>query len=181
VSGDPEGVLARLGHGVLLGLALALTPLFCAIVCGGVLVFTRKVQVGRTIELGGQRGRVISVGLLDVLLRDAQGGEVRVPHLSSLLSPLRVLSAEPRASVSVTVSPEVDPAAVIELLASSLGGVDPVLVELSHIDADGARYEVSVPLHDERTPAALRLTLVQALLRERMPLGRSGPGSTAHG
>ena len=190
VSGDPEGVLARLGHGVLLGLALALTPLFCSMVCGTMLLFTRRVQVGRQMELGGQSGRVLSVGLLDVLLRDAQGGEVRVPHLRSLLMPLRVVANEPRLSVSVCVSPEIDPAAVIELLAASArtpGGVDNVEVELEHIDADGASYRVNVPLRDERTPGSLRLALVQALLRERMPLGRgsqrpsSRQGSGARG
>jgi hypothetical protein len=73
------------------------------------------------------------------------------------------------------VSPEIDPTAVIELFASSVrtpGGVEDALVELEHIDADGASYRVSVPLRDERTPGSLRLALVHALLRERMPLGR---------
>lgn len=175
-SGDPEGVLARLGHSVLLGLALALTPLFCAVACGTLLLFTRRVQVGRQMELGGQSGRVISVGLFDVLLRDAHGSEVRVPHLRSLLMPLRVAALEPRLCVQVCVSPALDPAAVIELLASSArtpGGVDDVQVELEQIDADGACYRVSVSLRDERTQAGLRLLLVKALQREGMPLGRS--------
>ena len=184
VSGDPEGVLARLGHGVLLAVALALTPLFCAVAYGGVLVFSRRVGLGQQVELGGHRGRVVGVGLVDVLLRDVNGCEVRVPHLRSLFMPLRVLDTEPRTAVRVCVSPEIDPGAVIELLASALrtqGGVDDVRVELEHVDAEGACYRVSVPLRDERPASALRLALAQALHRERMPLGKSARWSLLDG
>jgi hypothetical protein len=176
VSGDPEGVLARLGGAVVLGVALALTPLFCSAACGGVLIFTRRLQVGRQIELGSLSGRVVNIRLLDTVLRDNEGAEVRVPHVRTLFSPLRVLEAEPRRSVELSVSAQVEPAAVIELLHHAIHDQDALndnLVELVHIDADSARYRVSVPVLDTRSASELRLILVQALVREKMPLGRA--------
>jgi small-conductance mechanosensitive channel len=175
VSGDPQGVLARLGTGVMLGLALALTPLFCSAVCGGVLIFTRRLQVGRQIELGALSGRIVNVRLLDTVLRDNDGSEVRVPHLRTLLTPLRVLTVEPRRSVELSITTRIEPSAVIEVLrsaASEASTADDNLVELIDIDADAACYRVSVPGRDGRSTNELRLILVLALAREHIELAR---------
>lgn len=175
VSGDPEGVLARCGMGALLAVSLAATPILCSIVCGVVLIFTRRVQMGVQIEWGPYTGRVIRVGLLDVLLRGADGSELRVPHLRSLTTPIRVLHAEPRLGVTVCVNPQLDPNTVIELFGAALrlpGGLNDVQVELFHIDADGAHYRASVPGRDERSHSELLLLLVRAMQRENLPFGR---------
>jgi small conductance mechanosensitive channel len=182
VSGDPEGVLARLGMGVLLGVSLALTPLFCSAACGGVLIFTRRLQVGRQIELGKLSGRITSIRLLDMVLRDSDGSELRVPHLRTLFTPLRVLAAERRRSVELAVSPRAEPGAVIALLMAALGDAGAPgdhAVELTDIDADAARYKVSVPARDARSASDLRLLLAQALVREQIALGRVS--GAAHG
>jgi hypothetical protein len=176
VSDDPQGVLARLGSGVLLGVSLALTPLLCSIGWGAVLIFTRRLQVGHQVELGADAGRVLSVGLLDVLLRAADGSELRVPHLRSLITPLRLVASEPRRGVTLCVSSGVEPSEVIELFATELrtpGGLNDVSVELLHIDADGARYRASVPSRDERSTSDLLLSLTKAMRRENMAFGRS--------
>jgi small conductance mechanosensitive channel len=187
-SGDPEGVLARLGSCVLLGVSLALTPLFCSAACGGVMIFTRRLQVGRQIELGSLQGRIVNIRLLDVVLRDGEGSEIRVPHVRALFTPLRVLGSE-RRSVELAVSPQVEPAAIIELFTTTLAASSTaaeLLVELVHIDADAARYRVSVTGRDTRSASDLRLLLVGALTREEIPLGRSSwqpptPVRAAHG
>jgi small conductance mechanosensitive channel len=173
-SGDPEGVLARLGSCVLLGVSLAMTPLFCSAACGGVMVFTRRLQVGRQIELGTLQGRIVNIRLLDVVLRDNEGSEVRVPHVRTLFTPLRVLGTE-RRIIELTVTPQIEPAAVIELFMAALGtSISPaeILIELVDIDADAARYRVSVPGRDTRSASDLRLLLVGALARAHIPLGR---------
>lgn len=183
-SGDPEGVLARLGSCVLLGVSLALTPLFCSAACGGVLIFTRRLQVGRQIELGALHGRIINIRLLDVVLRDGDGSEIRVPHLRTLFTPLRVLGAEQRRSVELAVSPQVEPGAVIELFIAALGTASSAAdlqVELVDIDADAARYRVSVPGRDTRSTSELRLLLVSALAREQIALGRASSQPPASG
>lgn len=175
VSGDPEGVLARCGLGVLIALSLAATPMLCTIVCGVVLIFTRRLQVGAQIEWGSYTGRVIRVGLLDILLRDSNGTELRLPHLRSLTVPMRLLVTEPRIGVEVSVSPAVDPATVKELFAMALrmpGGIDDVIVELRHIDVDGALYHASVPGRDERSRSDLLQTLASVMQRENIPFGR---------
>ena len=175
VSGDPQGVLARLGTGVMLGLALALTPLFCSAVCGGVLIFTRRLQVGRQIELGELSGRIQTIRLLDTVLRDNEGSEIRVPHMRTLLTPLRVVTVERRRSVQLSITTRVEPRAVIEVLraaASDASTADDNLIELIDIDADAAQYRVSVPGRDSRSTSELRLVLVQALAREQIELAR---------
>jgi small-conductance mechanosensitive channel len=180
VSGDPDGVLARLGTGMLLGISLALTPLFCSAACGGVLIFTRRLQIGRQIELGPLNGRIVTIRLLDMVLRDSEGSEIRVPHVRTLFTSLRVLPAERRRSVELVVSPAADPAAVVELFTAALGEATTPgdhLVELVHIDADAARYRVSVPGRDTRSASDLRLLLVRALARAGIALGRSASES----
>jgi small-conductance mechanosensitive channel len=173
LTGDPESVLGHLGSSVLLALALAITPLLCSGVLGVVTMFSRRVRVGRQVELGEHVGRVVSVGLLDVWLRDAQGADVRVPHLSALLKPLRVPVSEPRLSVDVCVSADADPANVVRVLQSAAEPIgERPRVELRDIDADGARYRVSVFVSSERSQSELRMSLAQALLREQIAWGR---------
>jgi small-conductance mechanosensitive channel len=184
VSGDPDGVLVRFGTAILTGLSLAITPLLCTIVCGAVLIFTRRLQIGAQVELGGYVGRVIRVGLLDVLLRGVDRSELRVPHLRSLVMPVRLLTSEPRLGVEIYVHPGVDPTAVFELFSTTLrrpGGVDDVVVELLHVDADGANYHVSVPGRDERSHSDLRLALVRAMQRENIAFGRSSAQGQGQG
>ena len=181
-SGDPEGVLARVGSSVLLGVSLALTPLFCSAACGGVLVFTRRLQVGKQIELGSLHGRIVNIRLLDVVLRDTEGGEIRVPHVRTLFMPLRVLGSEQRRSVELAISPQADPNKVIELFTAALAAPNSaadLTVELVHIDADAACYRVSVPGRDARSASDLRMLLVSALAREQIALGRSPLQPTA--
>jgi hypothetical protein len=134
---------------------------------------------------------VIGIRLLDVVLLASDGSEIRIPHLRTLVSPLRVLAAEPRRSVELSVSPELEPSEVIALFTSTVrapGVPSDVLVELVDIHADGARYRVSVSAQDPRSASDLRVLLVQALAREHMALGRGAgqaaprtPGRAAHG
>jgi small-conductance mechanosensitive channel len=180
LTGDPESVLAKLGSMVLLALALASTPLLCSVVLGVVAIFSRRLRVGRLVELGGQSGRVITVGLLDVLLRDDHGRDVRVPHLLSLLRPARLHSVEPRLWIELAVSPEAEPQRVQQLLlaiASEFGSG--ATSELIEIDADAARYAVSVLADATRGASELRIALVEALRREQIALGRRRPGGAA--
>jgi small-conductance mechanosensitive channel len=177
VTGDPESVLAKLGSMVLLSLALAATPLLCSIALGVVTIFTRRLRVGRLVELGGQAGRVVSVGLLDVLLRDTEGSDVRVPHLCTLLKPAKLHGVEHRLAVEMCVSSSASPASVQRLLldaATSFG--DRPQVELLDIDADAARYRVSVGAEMARGASDLRLALADVLLREGVPLGHNRYG-----
>jgi Mechanosensitive ion channel len=179
VTGDPEGVLARLGSGVLLALALAATPLLCSGVLGVVTIFSRRLRAGRHVQLGEHSGRVQSVGLLDVVLRDAHGDELRVGHLYALMHPLRLLPHEPRIRVELCVSSSAPPATVLDVLLAAVSGEhDEAAAELLEIDADRACYAVTVASRSERRPSELRLLLAEALARASIPWGRARAGGS---
>ncbi|HKU42955.1 MAG TPA: mechanosensitive ion channel domain-containing protein [Polyangiales bacterium] len=178
VSGEPDSVLSRAGVVVLMSLALATTPLLASIALGTLTIFTRRLRVGRNVELGGKTGQVTSVGLLDVRLRDADGAEVRVPHFAALLKPSRVQVDTARLHVELCVSSTAPLLEVKELLEkTALGFGHSVSVELREIDADGARYLVSViPLGATHNVSDLRLGLSLAIAREGIAWGRSRAG-----
>jgi small-conductance mechanosensitive channel len=172
-------VLARAGTVLLLAVALAITPLLASLALGTVLVFSRRIRIGRQVEVGGQSGRVTAVGLLDVQLRDAEGREVRVPHVLSLMRPSRIEHDDTRIRVELCVSSQVALDQVKELLeeaAASFG--DSVKVELREIDADGARYQVSLIARHSKSASDLRLGLSQVLLREGIAWGRQRAGGS---
>jgi hypothetical protein len=177
VTGDPDSVLAKLGSMVLLSLALAATPLLCTLVLGVVTIFTRRLRVGRLVALAGQVGRVVSVGLLEVVLRDNDGCDVHVPHLAALLKPARFFGVEHKLAVELSVSVASSPPNVQRLLhaaADSFGSR--ASVELVDIDVDGARFMVSVVADSTRSAGDLRLALAEVLSREGVAWGRSRAG-----
>jgi small-conductance mechanosensitive channel len=180
VSGDPEGVLARAGTMVLLAIALATTPLLATLALGALIIFSRRWRVGRWVELGGRRGEVLAVGLLDVRLRDADGGEIRVPHVRALFEPSRVQVDDRQLHVEMCVSAQAALNEVKELLEqTALGFGHSVLVELREVDADGARYDVRLVPSRALTASDLRLGLSLALAREGVAWGRPRAGSAS--
>jgi small-conductance mechanosensitive channel len=180
VSGDPEGVLARAGTMVLLAIALATTPLLATLALGALIIFSRRWRVGRWVELGGRRGEVLAVGLLDVRLRDAAGGEIRVPHVRALFEPSRVQLDDRYLHVEMCVSAQASLLEVKDLLErTALEFGHSVLVELREVDADGARYEVSVVPSRALTASDLRLGLSLALARDGVAWGRPRSGSAS--
>jgi small-conductance mechanosensitive channel len=180
VSGDPESVLARAGTMVLLALALATTPLLATLTLGALIIFSRRLRVGRWVELGGKRGQVLAVGLLDTRLRDADGGEIRVPHFRALVESSRVPVDDSRLNVELCVSAQAALLEVKDLLEkTALGFGHSVSVELREVDADGARYRVSVVPGGAQSASDLRLGLSLALAREGIAWGRPRAGAVA--
>jgi hypothetical protein len=92
-----DGLLGGLARAVVLGLGLAGAPLAGSALAGLPLLLGRVLRPGDVAELAGQRGRVVEVGVLAVVLEDEQGARVRVPHLASLVRPVRVERREPGA------------------------------------------------------------------------------------
>jgi small-conductance mechanosensitive channel len=173
VTGDPEGAFTRLGTVVLVVLGFGCTPLAASGVIGALTLYTRRIGIGDFVELGGERGRVTYLGLLEVrLARD--GTEVRVPHLVTLWHPTRVFGARPRVTVLLTVSPEATQSEVLELLQEAAGrhGQEPRVV-LSTADAEGVQYRVSVETEAEGAANALWVELLDRLKAANVPLGRA--------
>jgi small-conductance mechanosensitive channel len=174
VTGDPEGSLARAGSIVMLAIALATVPLLAGVVVGIVQVFARRVRVGQHVGIGELRGRVLSVGLLDVRLQDELGNEVRVPHLLALTKPVRMHPAPTSGMLEISVAPESSASGARALLEQHMREHDAdARVELQDADALGMHFRISFSAHPERAAHELRLLLVDALRASGFALGHA--------
>jgi len=174
VTGDQQGAIVRTGTIALLALGVASTPLLASLVVGGLVVYGRRIRVGQHAELGRHVGKVLSVGLVDVVLLDPDGCQVRVPHLTSLVHPTRILGEHPRIVIELAVAPSASPATVQQVLkdAGSAIGNYPT-VELSAIDADAQHYRITVLTKSGVSASDVRIALADALKRAGVALGRS--------
>jgi len=173
VTGDPTGAFAKVGTHLLLALALAAAPILASAGLGAVLVLRRHVRWGDRIELAKASGVIHHFGLFDLVLKDAGGDELRVPYLTALLSPLRVV---PRGRVSVSLcvdsrTSQVDALAALRAAIAELGAE--TNVSLVSLDATGARYRLSAPTGDADVRERLLLLASEALLKAKIPLARS--------
>ena len=103
ITGTDDGALSRAGVVALVALGLACTPVLACAAAGVPAVFGRRLRTGDFVEAGGRAGIVRDVTLLDIVLEDAVGCEVRVPQLLGLWNPTRVLGSAPIASIEIVV------------------------------------------------------------------------------
>jgi small-conductance mechanosensitive channel len=144
ISGGGAGPFQGLAQAMLIGLAIACAPLFAAVVAGLPVVYGRGLRVGDVAEVGGQIGMVKEVDLLSVVLEDAGGRPVRVPHLVSLFQPTRVIGPATLSTLDVTVGGAEDQARVMALLVEAAGShASGARVELRSLDANGALYRIT--------------------------------------
>ena len=172
VTGTEQGAAARTGFVILGAIAVALVPLFASMTVGFSTVFWRRLRVGDFVSFDGRQGRIASLTLLEVRVHDGEGSELRIPHLLTLLRPLRVLGAYPLATFEVVVDPKASQDRVRQVLATSGASKhgEP-RVRLLAIDVEGARYEiVAKRALDEEDPAT---AIVRALAEAGIALGRA--------
>ncbi|HEX3769846.1 MAG TPA: mechanosensitive ion channel domain-containing protein, partial [Polyangiaceae bacterium] len=98
ITGTDDGALSRAGVVALVALGLACTPVLACAAAGVPMVFGRRLKTGDFVEVGGRAGIVREATLLEVVLEDAVGCEVRVPQLLGLWNPMRVLGSSPLAT-----------------------------------------------------------------------------------
>lgn len=144
VTGDASGVLGRSGAIILVSLGLSCTPLLASGIVGVTWLFGRRLRVGEFAEMGGLIARISAINLLEVRLIDAHRVETRVPHLLSLIRPLKVLGTRPRLSVDIPVSPSAPSEKTRTVLSEAGGkcGLD-ARVDLLTFDIDAAHYRLS--------------------------------------
>ena len=138
ITGSEDAALSRIGLVAVLALGLGSTPMLASMCVGLFVVYGRGLSVGEFASFGPYAGRIDSITLLDVRLRDAQGCEVRIPHLLSLFYPTRVLGKIRPVSATMTVSSAAAQPAVRQLLAgvASTVGAEPEL-EIRSIRREG--------------------------------------------
>jgi small-conductance mechanosensitive channel len=177
ITGTDDGALSRAGVVALVALGLACTPVLACAAAGVPAVFGRRLRPGDFVEAGGRAGVVRDVTLLELILEDAVGCEVRVPQLLGLWHPTRVLGAAPLATLEIAVDPHERPAKVEEaLVGAAVATCDRARVDLVSLDADGARWRVSgVPKHGKGA-ATVADAVAQAISEQGIALGRGLSG-----
>jgi small-conductance mechanosensitive channel len=173
ITGTDDGALSRAGVVALVALGLACTPVLACAAAGVPAVYGRHLRPGDFVEAGGRAGIVRDVTLLELVLEDAVGCEVRVPQLLGLWHPMRVLGSAPLASIEIIVDPSERPAKVEEtLVGAALATCDRARVDLVSIDADGACWRVSAVPKYGHGVAAVGDAVALAIAERGIALGR---------
>jgi small-conductance mechanosensitive channel len=173
ITGEPDGVLSRVGLVALVGVALAATPLLASAVVGVTVVFGRRMKRGDDVEVGGRKGKVLDVTLLEVRIEDEALAEVTVPHLLSLVHPTRVHRHARLATLDIVVdssAPQDDVERV--LFAAARAHSSRGRVELVHLDACGAHWRVTSA--SMRHDVSLAKAVQDALAKLGVRLGGKG-------
>jgi hypothetical protein len=181
ITGTDDGALSRAGVVALVALGLACTPVLACAAAGVPAVFGRRLKPGEFVECGGRAGVVRDVTLLELVLEDALGCEVRVPQLLGLWHPTRVLGSAPFASIEIVVDANERPNKVEEVLVgAAVATCDRARVDLVSLDADGACWRVSAVPKYGKGVAALADAVAVAIAERGIALGRRGapPGGS---
>lgn len=173
ITGTDEGALSRAALVLLIALGLACTPVLACAAAGVPTVFSRRLKPGDFVEAGGRAGTVRDVTLLELVLEDELGCEVRIPQLLGLWTPTRVLGQGAIAIIEIAVDPHERPAKVEEaLVGAAVATCDRARVDLVALDLDGARWRVSgVPKHGKGA-ASLADAVSSAIAERGIALGR---------
>jgi small-conductance mechanosensitive channel len=171
ITGTDDGALSRAGVVALVALGLACTPVLACAAAGLPSVFLRRLKPGDFVEVGGRAGVVRDVTLLELVLEDAVGCEVRVPQLLALWHPTRVLGASPLATIDVAVDPRERPARIEEILQEAAAATcERARIDLVSLDAEAAHWRVSgVP---RAGAASFGDAVAQSLANRGIALGR---------
>jgi small-conductance mechanosensitive channel len=173
VTGDSDGALSRVGAIGLIALGLAATPILSSATIGAITLYGRRLRPGEYVEFGAYRGRVAELNLLELRLTVTDRTELRVPHLLTLVRPLRVLGARPRLTLDVYVSSGSSVTEVRSLLATVAGkvGSEPS-VEIVAADADAIRFRVAATCESLEARTAFHIAALDALSSAGITLGR---------
>ncbi|MDP9033378.1 MAG: mechanosensitive ion channel [Myxococcota bacterium] len=182
ITGTDDGALSRAGVVALVALGLACTPLLACAVAGVPAVYGRRFKPGEYVEMGGRAGVVRDMTLLELVLEDTIGCEVRVPQLLSLWHPSRILGSAPIATIEVAVDPRERPAKVESaLVGAAVATCERARVELISLDAEGARWRVcGIPKHGKGA-AALADAVAQSVAEQGIALGGGSSGAAVRG
>jgi Mechanosensitive ion channel len=173
VTGDTDGVLGRVGVISLVALGLASTPVLASGTVGAIWLYGRRLRVGEFVELGAYRGRVSELNLLELRLIVTDRTELRVPHLLTLVRPLRLLGARPRLTLDLYVHASCSVTEVRSLLAMVAGkvGSEPS-VEIVSADADAIRFRIAATCESLEARTAFHIAALDALSGAGVTLGR---------
>jgi hypothetical protein len=172
VTGDADGALARAGMLALLTVGLSAVPLLACALVGALNIFGRRLRVGDHVQWRDSQGRVMKLGLIELFLEQADGTELRLPHLFLIWSPFTLLGKSPRLQVRLWIAPGSNLGECERLMQAALSpfGSD-VRVELLQAQATGLEYSASVRCKQLDQRSLLLPALVVALQQGGIALG----------
>lgn len=180
ITGETDGVISRVGFIALVAVALAATPLLACVVVGITVVFGRRMKRGDDVEVGGRRGKVLDVTLLEVLIEDEALAEVTVPHLLGLVHPTRVHRHAPLMTLDIVVDAAAPQDEVERVLfAAARAHSSRGRVELVYLDGAGAHWRVTSA--SMRHDVSLAKVVQDALAGLGVGLGRRGTTPSGSG
>jgi hypothetical protein len=173
VTGDNDGVIGRVGLIAIVALGLAAVPVLASGTVGVIWLYGRRLRVGEFVELGAYRGRVSELNLLELRMTVMDRTELRVPHLLTLVRPLRLLGARPRLTLDMYVHAGSTVTEVRSLLATVAGkvGSEPS-VEIVSADADAIRFRIAATCDSLEARTAFHIAALEALSSAGITLGR---------
>jgi hypothetical protein len=173
VTGDADGVMTRVGVVAIVALGLSSVPVLASGTIGAIWLYGRRLRVGEYVELGAYRGRVSELNLLELRMTVTDRTELRVPHLLTLVRPLRLLGARPRLTLDMYVSASSSVTDVRSLLATVAGkvGSEPS-VEIVSADADAIRFRIAATCESLDARTAFHIAALDALSSAGITLGR---------
>jgi potassium efflux system protein len=121
-------ILGALGVGVGMGLQSIVNNF----VSGVVLIFDRPLQIGDSIEVGANKGKVKTIGIRASTLLTPDGAEVIIPNGDILSSPITnwtLSNNQRRVELEFKLKTEESKDAVIELIKTSLESYDEIVAD----------------------------------------------------
>jgi small-conductance mechanosensitive channel len=168
ITGSDEGALSRAGVAALVAIGLSCTPILASAAAGIPQIYGRRLRPGDHVEIGTRAGRVRAISLLEVVIEDRYGCEVRVPNLLSLVREVRVTGTASLVSAEIAIDPTSPQTVAHDALLAAARSLSPrAKVELLSLDQSAARYRVSC----EEGPHNLAAAIAEALAKEGVRLG----------
>lgn len=168
--------LAFIGGGVSIGVGFAAKTILSNFFCGLVIIFSKVVQAGDRVEIGGINGRVLSVNMRATVLETLNNGILLVPNeemLQSRLTNWSLNNLHVLEDITISVAPESDMDTTLATLEATAAQVEGVLPDPAPkalfigFGAESMQFVLKVWIKDVHTKnntlSAVRIALRQAL------------------
>lgn len=142
LTGNTDGSLARVGMLSVTAIALATTPFLSNIVVGLVTLYGGRLRLGHEIRVGSHAGRLVSVDLVELRLITHSGGELRIPHLVTLVHPISVQATPARSVRRLAVTAEATVERLMEVLMGQAPLDDLAALEIVKLETNAVTAEL---------------------------------------
>lgn len=175
--------LAFIGGGFTLGIGIASKTILSNFFCGLVLIFSKVVRAGDTVELNNVRGRVLSVNMRATVVETSSSGILMVPNeemLNSRLTNWTLNNRHVLEEISIKLAPESSVNAVLGVMEEVAKAQPGVLIDpppkafLANFSEDSMEFMLQVWVRDvndrKSILSALRQCMLDALAQHDLAL-----------